>query len=354
MDFKCVSREEAYGFVRRILVRFDYAHLGKCDKGLVKRLLAETTGLSRAQLTRLVGQFRATSEVVDRSGGPPRRPFERHYMGADIRLLADVDTTLGQIGGPATREVMRREYAVFGDERFAGLAHLSIAHLHNLRKRTTLTETRPTRVAIGERRRPRPEGRPDFARVDTVHQGDFDARKGIYLINAVDEVTQFEFISAVEAISERFLIPVLEGVLDLFPIDILGFHADNRSEYINHRGAELLKDLRAEFTKSRPRQSNENALAEGKNANVVRRWLGHAHIPRRFAPLVARFTLSPDLNFHRPCMFADQSQRTRAHALPPRPRDHPRRARQGAPPRRALPQARHHLRATRAHRPRRQ
>ena len=161
-------------------------------------------------------------------------------------------------------------------------------------------------MAIGARRPPRPNGRPGFVRVDTVHQGDLDGSKGVYLINVVDEVTQFEYVGAVAAISERFLVPVLEGLLDLFPFAILGFHADNGSEYINHRVAALLAKLHAEFTKSRPRHSNDNALAEGKNASVVRKWFGHAHIPRRFAPLVdlfARDVLSPALNFHRPCMF---------------------------------------------------
>ena len=95
-----------------------------------------------------------------------------------------------------------------------------------------------------------------------------------------------------------------------FPFPILGFHADNGSEYINHRVAALLEKLRVgRFTKSRARHSNDNALVEGKNANVVRKWFGHDHIPQRFAPEVNRFaqdTLSPFLNFHRPCLFATE------------------------------------------------
>ena len=143
-----------------------------------------------------------------------------------------------------------------------------------------------------------------------MHQGDRDGVKGLFLINLVDEITQYEFVGAVAGISERFLLPLLEGLLLSFPFRILGFHADNGSEYINQRVAELLDKLRVErFTKSRARTSNDNALVEGKNAHVVRRWFGHDHIPRRFADDVNRFAhgvLSPFLNFHRPCLFATE------------------------------------------------
>lgn len=34
-------------------------------------------------------------------------------------------------------------------------------------------------IAIGERRRPQPNGQPGYLRVDCVHQGDLDAIKGL-------------------------------------------------------------------------------------------------------------------------------------------------------------------------------
>ena len=148
--------------------------------------------------------------------------------------------------------------------------------------------------------------------MDCVHVGDRDGAKGVHLINVVDEVTQYEFVGAVATISERFLVPVLEGLLGLFPFVVVGFHADNGSEYVNHTVAALLNKLHVrDFTKSRPRRSTDNALVEGKNASVVRRFLGHDHIPQRFAPLVDAFTqqhLSPYLNYHRPCLFATERE----------------------------------------------
>ena len=314
LDFVGADRPSRNDFVRRVLVKFGYGTLGRADKGLVKRFLVKATGLSRAQLTRLVRQHARTGRIEDRRGGAPARPFVRRYRAVDAALLAEVDGTLGQVCGQATRAVVRREFEVFGDARFERLAGISTSHLYNLRKsrayqrqRVAHTRTKPSASAIGERRKPRPEGRPGFVRVDSVHQGDLDGRKGVYEINLVDEVTQYEFVGAVEAISERFLIPVLEGLLDLFPFAVKGFHADNGSEYVNRRVAALLEKLRAEFTRSRPRRSNDNALVESKNASVVRRHLGHAHIPARLAPLVHQFAcdvLSPHLNLHRPCLFA--------------------------------------------------
>jgi transposase InsO family protein len=167
-------------------------------------------------------------------------------------------------------------------------------------------KTRPVQIRIGERRRPHPAGRPGFLRVDSVHQGDLDGIKGLYHINLVDAVTQFQFVGSVERIAERFLLPVLEALLEAFPFSILGFHSDNGSEYVNRQVAGLLEKLHVEFTKSRARCSNDNALVESKNGSVVRKHLGYSHIPSRFAQSVnafAREVLSPYLNFHRPCFF---------------------------------------------------
>ena len=133
--------------------------------------------------------------------------------------------------------------------------------------------------------------------IDSVHQGDLDGRKGVYEVNLVDEVTQYEFVAAVEGISERFLVPALEALMDAFPFEVKGFHSDNGSEYINYRVARLLRKLHVEeFTKSRPRRSNDNALVESKNAS--RRHLGHSapsRRPRQWLPArrAAPYLMSP-------------------------------------------------------------
>ena len=243
VDFEPRDRDEAYGFVRDTLDRFGYRGLGKRDKGVVLRFLVAATGMSLKQMERLVRQWRQTGSIRDRRGGNRGRPFARTYTAADIRRLAEVDEAYDQMSGLATREVLRRQFEVYGEADYARLAAISNGHVYNLRasatyraKRTAWTKTQATTVAIGLREAPEPEGRPGHVRVDTVHQGDRDGVKGIYLINLVDEVTQFEFVGAVVGISERFLLPLLEGLLQSFPFPILGFHADNGSEYINASG----------------------------------------------------------------------------------------------------------------------
>lgn len=315
LDFKVPSRDDAYQWIEDALRQLCYKRLGKADKGLVRDYLIKVSGFSRAQITRLIQQFRETGKIRDHRG-KPANAIARHYQDADVRLLAEVDTLHGTLSGPATRKLCERAFLVFGDTRFERLARISNGHLYNLRhstgyqrRRRHIDKTRPSPVRIGERRKPFPDGRPGFLRVDSVHQGDLDGIKGLYHINAVDEATQMQVIVCVERISERYLLPALEQMLEAFPFVIHNFHTDNGSEYINHRVADLLEKLRIEFTKSRSRQTNDNALVESKNGSTVRKHLGYEHIPGRFAQQVNLFTvnvLSPYLNFHRPCFFPEE------------------------------------------------
>jgi hypothetical protein len=316
LGFEVANREATYEFIAQALRRFGYTRLGKADKGLLRRYLCKVTGRSRAQITRLIAQFRKTGRIRDHHGAPAH-PFARRYTREDVLLLAEIDTLHGTLSGPATRKLCERAYAVFGDSRYQRLARISNGHLYNLRqsktyqrRRGSVDKTRAVKINIGARRKPRPEGHPGFLRVDSVHQGDLDGIKGLYHINLVDEVTQFQFVGSVERISERFLLPVLEALIRAFPFIIHGFHADNGSEYINRQVAGLLAKLHVQaFTKSRARRTNDNALVESKNGSVVRKHLGYAHIPGRFAQQVNHFThnlLSPYLNFHRPCFFPSE------------------------------------------------
>ena len=215
------------------------------------------------------------------------------------------------MSGPATQKLLQRAFHDYQDARFQRLAAISVAQIYRLRKtaryrerHATYQHTRPTAVTIGERRKPDPQGRPGFLRVDTVHQGDQDGGKGLYHINAVDEVTQWQVVGATAHISEAWLLPVLEAMLEQFPFLIRGFHSDNGSEFINSTVSRLLNKLLVEQTKSRPRHSNDNGLAETKNGWVIRKHIGWGHIASRHAEAFDQFYrahFNPYLNFHRPC-----------------------------------------------------
>jgi transposase InsO family protein len=317
LQFRAAEDDEGrYLWIDTVLRRLGYRQLGRSERGAVLAYLQRLSGYSRAQVTRLVSRWMAGQPLV-KNYRAPEHAFARRYTAADVALLAEVDRAMGTLSGPATACVLRRQRDVFGDTRFARLGSISVAHLYNLRssadyrqQRVVQTKTRGHKAAaIGVRRAPAPEGRPGFIRIDSVHQGDFDGIKGLYHINAVDCVTQWQVVASVQTIAESHLLPVIEQMLEQFPFAILGFHADNGSEYVNHRVAKMLDKLRIEFTRSRPRNSNDNALAETKNGAVVRKVFGYEHIPQRHAGRFNTFCLeylNPFLNFHRPCLFATE------------------------------------------------
>ncbi len=306
------SKQERYRWVQKTLVKHQYLLLSKGDRGTITRYLMKVTDYSRAQVKRLIQQYvqRGTVEVKVAC----RNGFQRTYTEVDnIRLLASMDERHGQPSGAVLKKLCERACEHFGQIEYKTLAGISVSHLYNLRasktyqrQRCTLTKTSPKSTPIGQRRKPCPNNEPGYIRIDSVHQGDQDKRKGIYHINAVDEVTQFQVVFTVQRISEEFMLPALKLILASFPFKIRGFHADNGGEYINYTVAELLEKLRVEFTKSRPRHSNDNGLVESKNGSVVRKLYGYAHIPQSCADDFAELNSKQVyryVNFHRPCYF---------------------------------------------------
>ena len=205
------------------------------------------TGLSRAQITRLIQQYRQGGELQ------PAR-YRRHRIHARRRgwrrwtrptkpsAARPRDPRAGIPAVPAAR--IERLAGIGGPDRLRRRSAYRQRRLH-------FTKTRPTAVSIGERRRPDPQGQPGFLRVDTVHQGDRDGVKGVYHINAVDEVTQWQVVGATAAISEAWLEPLLKAMIEQFPFRVRGFHSDNGSEFLNRTVEKLLNKLLIEQTKSR-------------------------------------------------------------------------------------------------------
>jgi transposase InsO family protein len=315
IEFQGQNRAELYGWVGRVLVAQEYATQGKKQRGTVRAYIVKVTGLSLPQTTRLIRKYRA--EGVVEAVSYRRRRFPVKYTSQDVARLAEVDRAHGWLSGPATVRIMQREHQQFGKAEYARLGEISVAHLYNLRGSAGYRKlaakwepTRPSAISIGERRKPEPQGRPGFLRIDTVHQGDWNGVKGVYHINAVDEVTQWQVVGCVGRISEQYLLPVLEAILHQFPFVIVEIHSDNGSEYINHEVDKMFKHLLIELTKSRANRSQDNALVEGKNGAIIRKHIGYGHIAAEHAEAVHKFHtahLNPYLNFHRPCGFATVS-----------------------------------------------
>ena len=312
VEFTAEGQEAMYGFMERVLRTQQYQRLSKPQKGTVRRFLGKITGLSRAQVTRLIGGWRRSRRVAARSPFRPR--FPRRYNDQDIALLAAVDAAHEDLSGPAIRRILQREHQVFGNPEYERLAGISASPIYNLRgatvyrrRRVRVHHTQARQISIAERRKPDPRGQPGYLRVDTVHQGIHDGKAGLYHINAVDTITQWQVLGCVETICERHLVPVLEAMLHQFPFRLLGLHCDNGSEFLNHRVAKLLNKLLLEFTKSRPYRTTDNALVEGKNGSVVRKYIGYGPIGAEHAEALQRFytqQFNPYLNYHRPCGFA--------------------------------------------------
>ena len=311
VEFRGLTAREKYYWIEEVLIRFKYHLLKRDEKGVIRRYIEKVAGYSRSQVSRLIAEYKGRGRL--KKTEYRRHRFPRRYTPSEIELLARTDELHGWLSGPATKRIMEREYEVYGHAEFGNTSRISIAHLYNLRRSNTyrnttrrFVKTKPNVSRIGERAKPDPKGQPGYIRIDTVHQGDINGLKGVYHINAVDEITQWEIIASVERISEAYLVSVLEGMLVQFPFIIRGFHSDNGSEFVNHVVAKLLNKLLIHFTKSRPRHTDDNGLEETKNGSVLRKNLGYGHIPQACAESLNQYHdgyLNPYINFHRPCFF---------------------------------------------------
>lgn len=315
IKFITSGRKERYKWINEVLNRFNYLRLKRqADKSQVLKYILRLTGLSKVHLKRLVKKKKDFGVLALSETWGRKNTFKTIYGPSDIALLVRVDNAHNRLNGVATKRILISEWKNYHKSEFKNLKSISVSRIYGLRqtrqyisRSTTFTDTDPVQRNIGERRKPDPQGKPGYLRVDSVHQGDKGGEKGVYYINFIDEVLQWELLVCVEGINEQFLKPAIQTILACFPFKIINFHSDNGSEYINYVVADILNRLTIHQTKSRSRKCNDNALVEGKNGSIVRKWFGRNHIPRNFAPMINTFCqnyLNTYLNFHRPCGFA--------------------------------------------------
>src|SRR5262245_16460838 len=107
VQFEGQNREQVYAWVERTLREQGWNGLGRASRGLMRRYLAKMTGLSRAQITRLIKLYSHGEKVKPRSYR--RHRFASRYSRADIELLASVDEAHQTLSGPATQKILQRE-----------------------------------------------------------------------------------------------------------------------------------------------------------------------------------------------------------------------------------------------------
>ena len=316
VNIKIKGREAKYRFIRDTLIAFKYRQLSKKGRGTLKRYLQKLTHYEERQLKRLIRAWKqkGLAYTKDRARGAAKPK----YSTCDIALLIQTDIAQGTRSAVATKETLRREYFVFGQTEYENIAGISTGHIYNIRKHKQqylssealrYTKTQSVSVSIGIRQKPLPYGKAGFIRVDSVHQGDKDGEKGVYHINLVDEVTQYEIVGCVPRITDEYMEPLLQAMLGQLPFVVVNFHSDNGSEYLNEKVAKILNRLNIKQTKSRSRQSNDQALVEGKNGSVIRKHMGRNFIPKSVATAIGHFYVTwfnPYLNYHRVCSYATE------------------------------------------------
>jgi hypothetical protein len=166
-----------YDWIARLMRQRDYRAQSRAVRGLLRCYVAKMTGRRRAQVTPLIGRYLEHSEVRE-SSRHRRHWFPSRFTTADLELLALVDEAHETTSGPATKKILEREWKLCAHAASGRLATISVAHIYNLRKRRRYREcrmsyskTRAEQVAIGERRKPQPGGRPcGRTRPGALHQ----------------------------------------------------------------------------------------------------------------------------------------------------------------------------------------
>jgi hypothetical protein len=107
IHFAGEKKEEVYAWVSGCLGEQKWDELGRTARGLVRRYMEKMTGLSRAQITRLIARYGEGEDVqVMRSR---RHRFATLYSHADVALLVSVHETHETLSGPATQKILQRQ-----------------------------------------------------------------------------------------------------------------------------------------------------------------------------------------------------------------------------------------------------
>ena len=106
IDFAGEKPKQVYRWIEHVLRHQQYGQQGRRPRGLLRRYIVKMTGLSRAQVTRLIRRYLERGEIIGLDY--QRHRFAQRYTRADIELLAGVDEAHENLSGPATRHILQR------------------------------------------------------------------------------------------------------------------------------------------------------------------------------------------------------------------------------------------------------
>jgi hypothetical protein len=76
--FEASERKQIYSWTERLLCQQEYMRQGRRARGLLRRYIGKMTGLSRSQVTRLVGRYAATGQVRMQNAARTPSGLESH------------------------------------------------------------------------------------------------------------------------------------------------------------------------------------------------------------------------------------------------------------------------------------
>jgi len=125
LSLKNASLVTKYSFIQKAIKRFSYATLAKKEKRIVYLYLRKITGYKKAQLYRLLAK--AEKGILKPT---PYHRVKPHtiYTSFDIKRLETTDELHLRLSELATKEILRREYEVFGKQEYQKIANISHAH----------------------------------------------------------------------------------------------------------------------------------------------------------------------------------------------------------------------------------
>ena len=261
------------------------------------QLLSEictTTGYNRKYVLRFLshGRKRGRKRTLARRG-------RKQYYGTEIiKPLKKIWLTANLPCGKRLKAILslwlpsyESLFGALGDDLRKKILSVSAATIDRLLRQPRLKHTQRGRCTTkpgGLLRAQIPiqtgqwqQERPGFLEADTVaHCGMSTAGQFASTLDCVDVRTGWSEQRAVWCKGADGVVTQMRSIEKSLPFELLGFDADNGSEFIN---LQLFKHFYSRqkkviFTRSRAYHKNDNAHVEQKNWTHVRQWIGYERI----------------------------------------------------------------------------